>query len=41
MKVLVTGATGYLGRQVCEVLREKSFEFTAVSRSPQNESEFT
>lgn len=41
MKVLLTGATGYLGRQICDALREKGVDFTAVSRSPQKEAEFT
>eukprot|EP01051_Picozoa_sp_SAG22_P001241 SAG22_NODE_47_length_24699_cov_13.602317_6_plen_434_part_00 len=33
-RVVVTGATGLLGRRLCAVLREKSFAVTAVSRDP-------
>ena len=33
-KVVVTGATGLLGRRLCAVLRAKSYAVTAVSRDP-------
>ena len=32
MKVLVTGATGFLGSHVCELLREKGHEVRALVR---------
>ena len=33
MKVLVTGATGFLGFRTCELLREKGWKITASGRN--------
>lgn len=33
MMILVTGATGFLGKRVCKLLREKGLEFTTTSLS--------
>ena len=35
MRVLVTGATGFVGRRLCEVLSESGFRVTALSRRPE------
>ncbi|MEM2493674.1 MAG: TIGR01777 family oxidoreductase [Nitrososphaerota archaeon] len=35
MKILITGATGFLGRRVCEVLSQAGHTLTAISRDPQ------
>ncbi len=34
MRVLVTGATGFVGRRLCEVLHQEGHEVTALSRDP-------
>ena len=36
MRVLVTGATGFVGRRLCEVLSESGCRVTALSRSPES-----
>ena len=33
MKILVTGATGFLGKHVCKKLMERKLEFTPTSKS--------
>ncbi|TIU15869.1 MAG: SDR family oxidoreductase, partial [Mesorhizobium sp.] len=35
MKVLVTGATGFIGRLVVQLLREAQFEIRIASRHPE------
>jgi dihydroflavonol-4-reductase len=40
MKVLLTGATGYLGAHIQSVLDERGIEFSAVSRAPQDDGRF-
>jgi UDP-glucose 4-epimerase len=35
-RVLVTGATGFIGKQVCSVLDERGFDVVALSRSTSN-----
>lgn len=35
MKILITGATGFLGRRVCEVLSQAGHTLIALSRDPQ------
>lgn len=36
MKILITGATGFLGRRVCEVLSQAGHTVVALSRDPTN-----
>lgn len=38
-KVLVTGATGFIGRRVCDTLQEKEYEVLAVSRNTERAKE--
>jgi nucleoside-diphosphate-sugar epimerase len=40
-RVLVTGATGFVGRQALEPLRERGFEIHAIARRPQPETDVT
>lgn len=35
MRVLITGATGFIGRRLCELLAEDGHELVALSRSPE------
>lgn len=35
MKILVTGASGFVGRRLCQVLEERNYQVTAAYRSPQ------
>jgi len=39
VRVLVTGATGFIGRRVCEVLVEEGHEVVALSRDPETAKE--
>ncbi len=39
MKILITGATGFLGRRVCEVLSRAGHTLVALSRDPQRARE--
>ncbi len=34
MRILITGATGFIGQPLCRALAEKGHELLAVSRSP-------
>jgi uncharacterized protein len=34
MRILLTGGTGLIGRQLCRVLRERGYELTVLSRKP-------
>ena len=40
MKVLLIGATGFLGSEIQKLLEELSIDFKATSRSPQSEEYF-
>ena len=35
MKVLLTGATGFIGRHLCEILFRKNYEIIGLSRNPE------
>jgi len=40
MKVLVTGASGRLGSSLCRLLKESDFDFVAVDKSPNENSDY-
>ena len=40
MKILVTGATGYLGKHILSELQSRGLNYRALSRSPQSEENF-
>ena len=35
MRVLITGATGFVGGRLCEILSEAGHELVALSRNPE------